>query len=809
MSTILVDANGFKTLDPVPTVAGADVINDNTLLISVFVDSLTVSIGGNTTDVAANLLAIQSNDTDILALQNAVTGISVTNYGTAGDGTTDDKGALSAAEDAAKTAGVWLLFPPGTYLINTNITFRVPVLFLGGILRLAATKSATFNEPYMNPSRQQCFDEQGRIPTATGGVVVAETSPQTTVREVDWGANFTRTDNQLPIQQAIGSLTYGLGTLKFGQVLLSSGRYSVEDSLFVGYDFVNFPDGWTDRTLVTKYNISVNTTSPATRKSVVTLRSEGFTRIRYVGNTDTDKYLLYYSGRGSELIPVMTENVHLDCNGWKCRGAIFSRMRYFNEVKSLTILESTKVAVDWLDCFDSPIRDLYTKNCNGFGLRTLNAGSGTFDHIKCTNFGDRDEHWPDPTESFIVNLTGNQVVQTPVDERAAVHHHGGAAQYRGLNFEAMSFGSPMLAPVVSDVVTRKNHGLQNGDPIRIDDANNTAVDPITSSTFTLGSTVADATYTIYRRATNISTATPGVVTCANHGLATDMMVKITAASGMTSLNDTWFKIIRLTDDTFSLHTETGAAVTPSGVSDETEYLSFSVPGLIMSDSRCEAHAIRFEGSQISRSLVVLLDQALGIWIDGVMVEKNATPSDWVVECRKRQSGNKLTRLAGSTVNRASVLFEMTGSSQNVGGCIVENTLHEGDPSVGPVEWILNGGSRDGNLINGGWTPLTIEDDDETPSVWGAFAGDAAKNWVSTGGARVHGPILSVTSANARDITNFDDGYEGQVIQVLFKDNNNTTLKEGSTIKLTGGVDLIPPANSMVSFVKIGNAWYQA
>ena len=191
MSTIATDANGFKTIDPAPTVPGADTVQDNTNLTSQYVTSLTAGIA--------------SNDLDITALQNAVTGISVTNHGTEGDGTTDDYDALVAAEEAANTEGVWLLFPPGTYLIETSITFRVPVLFLGGVLKRASGVTATFNEPYMNPSKQACFDEVD----ATGKIALAATNTQEVSTE-DWSnADFGDRANR-----AIGAMPATKGILR-------------------------------------------------------------------------------------------------------------------------------------------------------------------------------------------------------------------------------------------------------------------------------------------------------------------------------------------------------------------------------------------------------------------------------------------------------------------------------------------------------------------------------------------------------------------------------------------------------------------
>ena len=58
----------------------------------------------------------------------------------------------------------------------------------------------------------------------------------------------------------------------------------------------------------------------------------------------------------------------------------------------------------------------------------------------------------------------------------------------------------------------------------------------------------------------VTAANPVVVTAVAHGFSTDDLVDIVEVGGMTEINDTRFKIVRLTADTFSLKTEAGVAV---------------------------------------------------------------------------------------------------------------------------------------------------------------------------------------------------------------------------------------------------------
>ena len=151
MAEITTDANGFKYLvdDPLPENEGADAIQNNAKKISTF---------------------ITQHASDIEDLEEAVVGISVTNYGTTGYGADDDSTALSNAEADAFGDSAILLFPPGTYLIESDVTFRVHVCFTGGVILFGSGVTATFEKGYTNLSGGQCFDEDGRTPNQAGGV---------------------------------------------------------------------------------------------------------------------------------------------------------------------------------------------------------------------------------------------------------------------------------------------------------------------------------------------------------------------------------------------------------------------------------------------------------------------------------------------------------------------------------------------------------------------------------------------------------------------------------------------------------------
>lgn len=92
--------------------------------------------------------------------------------GAAGDGVTNDYSAISSANTLAASAGISIRIPPGTYVINSSITFSVPVILeQGAILSPGASATLTFNAPF-EANNQQIFDVSsgGSIAYGSSGV---------------------------------------------------------------------------------------------------------------------------------------------------------------------------------------------------------------------------------------------------------------------------------------------------------------------------------------------------------------------------------------------------------------------------------------------------------------------------------------------------------------------------------------------------------------------------------------------------------------------------------------------------------------
>jgi hypothetical protein len=84
-------------------------------------------------------------------------------------------------------------------------------------------------------------------------------------------------------------------------------------------------------------------------------------------------------------------------------------------------------------------------------------------------------------------------------------------------------------------------------------------------------------------------------------------------------------------------------------------------------------------------------------------------------------------------------------------------------------------------------PITVANGDTTPSVLNA-------------------DTLTFSNAGATSVTTFDDGLPGQVIRCRM--DANTTLVQGATMKLAGGVNFVGTALDMITLVNIGGAWHE-
>jgi len=68
-------------------------------------------------------------------------------------------------------------------------------------------------------------------------------------------------------------------------------------------------------------------------------------------------------------------------------------------------------------------------------------------------------------------------------------------------------------------------------------------------------------------------------------------------------------------------------------------------------------------------------------------------------------------------------------------------------------------------------------------------------------------MVKVTYSSSLEITNFDNGVEGQELKIMFK-NNNITVKNNSNIILSDGVDFVSENEYILQLISDGTKWYE-
>jgi len=111
-------------------------------------------------------------------------------------------------------------------------------------------------------------------------------------------------------------------------------------------------------------------------------------------------------------------------------------------------------------------------------------------------------------------------------------------------------GEPMSSTLVSSITLDLYWKDSDGDANIINNREGTDVNGANGGTYQSDLTITGATKT-----------DPVVITAASHGLLSGDKVLITSVGGMTEINDTVWRITRLTDGTFSLNGSNGSSYT--------------------------------------------------------------------------------------------------------------------------------------------------------------------------------------------------------------------------------------------------------
>jgi len=161
----------------------------------------------------------------------------------------------------------------------------------------------------------------------------------------------------------------------------------------------------------------------------------------------------------------------------------------------------------------------------------------------------------------------------------------------------------------------------------------------------------------------------------------------------------------------------------------------------------------------------------------------------------------------STTVDTGILIQTGGTDERVK--VIGNEFHDFYIAVNPIDCysttitqndfygsvlvpVSVGGTKRAGLRIFGNTPVgentVLTDNSATPSVAG-----------------LQDDLCSVGNSSSTTITNFTNGYAGQIIR-LYATNGNTTLQQGSTIKLHGGVDFAMATDDSITLQLRGSAW---
>jgi len=233
---------------------------------------------------------------------------------------------------------------------------------------------------------------------------------------------------------------------------------------------------------------------------------------------------------------------------------------------------------------------------------------------------------------------------------------------------------------------------------------------------------------------------------------------------------------------------------------------------------------------------VTVDYAENISITGNVIEGHGIsddPTEGAIRCYGTRNlsitGNSIRRpnLVGVVLQFDNVGFSLTGNTitdpnsdtdltrcvysdaSNNLGAIVGNTFVFENPAVATnvAEWAVEKGANSGGT--GAATIITVESNNLVNVQSGHLqlsnfgveysGGDTTPSVKNT-------TYMAVANGGATTITNFDDGYEGQVVTFRFLDSNTTINR--NNCYLSGGVNFTSSDADTLTLQKRGSAWYE-
>jgi hypothetical protein len=143
-------------------------------------------------------------DADYQRVRDLAFNVKDPQFGAIGNGSTDDYAAINSANAAASINGGNICFPPGTYLINSNITFANNVRLLpspGAKLKIANAKTITGTNTKIDAGIYQIFD------LSLGGAIGGTWDIKEVYPEWFGAVGDSVTDDTTAIQYTINNFT--------------------------------------------------------------------------------------------------------------------------------------------------------------------------------------------------------------------------------------------------------------------------------------------------------------------------------------------------------------------------------------------------------------------------------------------------------------------------------------------------------------------------------------------------------------------------------------------------------------------------
>lgn len=151
-------------------------------------------------------------------------------------------------------------------------------------------------------------------------------------------------------------------------------------------------------------------------------------------------------------------------------------------------------------------------------------------------------------------------------------------------------------------------------------------------------------------------------------------------------------------------------------------------------------------------------------------------------------GRSRSRADGSPLDNARYTENITARLVNLGRRL--RALEERIGTAGPI--IETEDEID--IIPVDTTPMVMPSGDTTPSISGANFDQ----------------LFTMKNVSSVNVTDFDDGQHGQVIDILFLGPGSplTNLIDGSTLQLHNSTSYTPLANTLMSFRLYNGVWYE-